>query len=281
LYINDICEVVESNIKLYADDTMLYREIKCGQDSAKLQNDLDSINNWCKQWQLQLNVEKCCIMHASRSMKPLIQNYSLSGEPLKVVQQYKYLGLQITPKLTWGNQIHKITGAANARLRFVQNVLKGCPSKVKSVAYFSLVRPLLEYCSAIWDPHQAGLIREIEMVQRRAARFVSCKFGRTDSVTDMLSTLGWESLEDRRKEINVRLLGRILRGECDVNIENIVCSAPVRSRRRGHTKMVTEFQCRCDSYLNSYFPRVCRQWNNLTETQVQSLLKEGQPRVCP
>ena len=46
------------------------------------------------------------------------------------------------------------------------------PHPVKETVYFSLVRPLLEYASCVWDPSGEGLKHELEMVQRRAARFV-------------------------------------------------------------------------------------------------------------
>ena len=48
-----------------------------------------------------------------------------------------------------------------------------CPKKIKENAYTSLVRPVLEYGAAIWDPSLGKDISSIEMVQRRAARFVT------------------------------------------------------------------------------------------------------------
>ena len=43
-------------------------------------------------------------------------------------------------------------------------------SKHKSTAYRTLVRPLLEYSSSVWDPYTTVLIK-LEMVQRRTAGF--------------------------------------------------------------------------------------------------------------
>ena len=38
--------------------------------------------------------------------------------------------------------------------------------------YLSLVRPMMEYASCVWDPHEIVNIQALEKVQRRAARWV-------------------------------------------------------------------------------------------------------------
>ena len=37
------------------------------------------------------------------------------------------------------------------------------------ISYKALVRPRLEYCAAIWDPHQKEYKNQLERVQRRSA----------------------------------------------------------------------------------------------------------------
>ena len=44
---------------------------------------------------------------------------------------------------------------------------------MKEAAYKTLVRPILECGSTVWDPHCNGLNDELENVQKRAARFVT------------------------------------------------------------------------------------------------------------
>ena len=55
------------------------------------------------------------------------------------------------------------------------------------MAHFS-ARQQLEYAAAVWDPHTKGKTLQVEKVQRRAARWVSCNYERLESVSDMTAT---------------------------------------------------------------------------------------------
>ena len=63
---------------------------------------------------------------------------------------------------------------------------------------------------------------ELEMVQRRAARFVLNDYGRQSSVTDMLSTIGWEPLESRCREARLCFLYKLYHGYIKVDVSNII-----------------------------------------------------------
>ena len=55
LYINDICTKIDSSIRLFTDDCILYRIIKTTEDHNYLQ-DLNTLVEWTKQWQMIINV---------------------------------------------------------------------------------------------------------------------------------------------------------------------------------------------------------------------------------
>ena len=70
-----------------------------------------------------------------------------------------------------------------------------------------MVRPTLEYASTCWDPHTKDLIEDIEQVQKRAERFVynNCRSVEPGCVTNMLDTLNWEPLSQRRVKNSVTM----------------------------------------------------------------------------
>lgn len=72
-------------------------------------------------------------------------------------------------------------------------------TNLKEKAYKTPVRPTLEYASITWDPYLKDDKHKIEMVQRRTARYVTNRYHNTSSVTDMIYSLDFQTLEKRRK----------------------------------------------------------------------------------
>ena len=58
-YINDLPANIDSNIKLYADDVLIYRPIRLLDDIKSLQEDLNTIEQWALRWQARFNPGKC------------------------------------------------------------------------------------------------------------------------------------------------------------------------------------------------------------------------------
>ena len=62
LYINDITTDIDSEIRLFADDCVCYREIKGTEDTVKLQEDIDRLGCWARKWGMRFQPVKCNIM---------------------------------------------------------------------------------------------------------------------------------------------------------------------------------------------------------------------------
>lgn len=59
IYVNVITNIVKSSVKLFADDTKIYRELSHDSETSVLQSDLDSLEEWTRNWQLKFVPEKC------------------------------------------------------------------------------------------------------------------------------------------------------------------------------------------------------------------------------
>ena len=121
--------------------------------------------------------------------------------------------------LRWNDHVDEITTKANKTLNFLCRNLRTCSAKSKEQAYKALVRPTVEYSVTVWDPYVAKNIQQVKMIQRHAARRVLGRYDRLDSVTDMLSSLKWKSLELRRSDTRLCMLYKQSNGlatyECD------------------------------------------------------------------
>ena len=141
--------------------------------------------------------------------------------------------------------------------------MKDCTKPVKDLTNKTMVRPVMEYSSAIWDPTLQTQITALEQVQRRAARCVCNDFtSRTPGcVTKMLNDLHWEPLEVRRRHDRLSMLYKIQHNLVDIPTDRYLRVSD--SRIRGPAKF---FQGRITdtAYSNSFFPRTVRDWNRLS-----------------
>ena len=92
VFINDMPECIESSCRLFADDSIIYREIVTSSDCAVLQTDLDNLHEWESKWGMSFNPSKCNTMHITRKPKPIATDYKLKGEVLKCVNSASILG---------------------------------------------------------------------------------------------------------------------------------------------------------------------------------------------
>ncbi len=100
LHINDLPDMVSSQVRLFADGCLLYHPITSIMDQVYLQEDLNSLVEWGNKWGMHFNAPKCNILRISRSQHPLTRFYTLSGHILDEVNEAKYLGINISNELT-------------------------------------------------------------------------------------------------------------------------------------------------------------------------------------
>ena len=140
---------------------------------------------------------------------------------------------------------------------------------MKEAGYKTLVRPILEYGSSVWDPYTQGLQEELEKVQNRAARFVTRNYIREEgSMTGILEQLKWESLKKRRKDNRLILLYKGLKGKARIPTGDLV--PKTRHCRNQHSMAFQIPTASLDAYKCSFFPQTIRDWNNLPDSLISS-----------
>ena len=159
VYINDIQRNISSKLRLFADDTLLYRQITKPEDEEILQKDINKLSEWAKLWQMNFNIAKCHTLRIRRSTRaskdqtsPMCMNY-MEGEPLSDVEHHPYLGVELDSSLSWDLHLANTCSKSTRVLNMIRrNVTIGTNMNIRQALYFSLVRPHLEYASTVWDP---------------------------------------------------------------------------------------------------------------------------------
>ena len=182
----------------------------------------------------------------------------------------KYLGVTLSNDLEWSKHIATMTTKANSKLSFLRRNLKGCPEKLKQMAYFSLIHSFMEYGAPVWDPCQKYNSDKIERVQRRAARFVKSRYSRYSSVSDMFDVLGWTPLSQRRQEARLILFYKIITGLAQVPFEGVLVEA-YKGTRRKHNIKFRRIGHTTSQYGQSFFPKTISAWNGLAFAEAPSL----------
>ena len=220
LYVNDIGAHLRSQIRLFADDCTIFREIAGREDCEVLQSDLHELYQWTCKWQLHLNLSKCKALCISNKRIPPTYTYHLSGTMLEWVNSITYLGVKITHKLCWSDHITSADAKANRILSLLRRSMYGCNKEAKKRAYVALVRLHLEYCSPVWNPHLKKDCDKLEKVQKRAARWAYCRW---DSHTYTWSHTYEEACEQLKlKTLDIR---RTMLSLCQVYkiVHNLDC----------------------------------------------------------
>jgi len=143
---------MESTIRLFADDCVIYRKIINNADMEKFQKELDRLGEWAVENPMKINPSKSKAIRFTRARFKDPLNYSLMGTLIPEASSCKYLGIILRSDLGWADQVNYTVKKAWKALHFTMRILKKCNSNTKSLAYMSLVRPILQYGAACWDP---------------------------------------------------------------------------------------------------------------------------------
>ncbi len=286
-YVNDIVNDLETLPYLFADDTSLFCTIDPKNSNVaidKVNRDLTKLSEWADQWRVTFNAAKTVYMIISNRKNPVYPNLYLHGQILTRVSTHKHLGMTFSDDMKWGAHIDSILQKAFNRLNGIRRLKTVISRTVKETLYKSLVLPLVEYGSVLFDNCSAALKLRLERLHRNAAVIVTGAFKIT-SFARLLNELGWDSLEDRRKLARLSLYKKMVlssRAHKDNRVDKILVPEYLYSMvpqsvgdRAGYVlrnaSKLDTVKTRLISSYNSYLPKTTREWNSLLVGNVNLL----------
>ena len=185
-----------TNLTGFADDVTYSKATFCDSDIAEVVPDLEKINSWLDGRFLSLNLDKVKAMVITRKKNRPAPNISLQGHCIEQVSSFKLLGVTVSDDLSWRDHILSVCARSKKLLRFIYRAFGVASKSCLNQLYKSLVLPVLDYSSAVWDPPHKIHQEVLEGVQSFTAKIVSHRWN-VDSDQLKLSLL-WPSLSTRR-----------------------------------------------------------------------------------
>jgi len=139
---------------------------------------LQQLQTWATPNKIKINFMKAkeMILGPLAKCSPQHLSDSSANNPviMERVQRFKLLGITISHDMNWQTHIDAIITKASSRLYFLKILKKsGLNSHQLRHFYLSVIRPILEYCSAIWHHGLTKAQAEsLEAIQRRALRII-------------------------------------------------------------------------------------------------------------
>ena len=141
--------------------------------------------------------------------------------------------------------------------------------------------PQVEYAAFVWSPWLARDKAQIERVQCRAAHYVYNTYSRYSSITAMLQSLDWESLESCRFNMCLCIIYKAYYNLAMFPLLDY--ATPVTVQTRGNNTKFILPCCSKDVFKHSFLPAALRGWNALLQPAVEAtsleLFKASLPGV--
>jgi hypothetical protein len=234
-------------------------------DTDLLTYDLNKFLNWANSNQLSVAIEKCSVLHVGRANPS--SDFFLSGQLIPSVKSITDLGVDMSQDLKFSGHIGRIVSKAKKVVNLIFRIFTTRDPKVLVKLYKTLVRPILEYATEIWNPHYLKDINHIESVQRLFTRRIPACFDM--QYHERLALLDLETLELRRLHMDLKMTYKILYNLVDLDVSDFFDLSAHPSTRTNTKKLrVPIFRLDCRKFFFSL--RVINPWNDLPESVVNS-----------
>jgi hypothetical protein len=194
---------------LYADDMALL-----ARTAEELQEMIDVVVEYSRKWRFELSWKKSEVMVVGGIKKK--EKWTMGGQELKVVTEFKYLGVEFQRNGRWAAVCKRLCDKANKKVQVLIGLGmrdEGFSAKTGASLWSSLVAPMLEYGSEVWEPGKTD-VKRVEKVQLAAGKSIlGCGSKMANEV--VRGELGWMTMAGRRAVMKMRFFGRLVRMDED------------------------------------------------------------------
>ena len=203
IYVNDLPNGLQSNAKLFADDTSLFSTVQdITTSTVNLNNDLTKISEWAVQWKMNFNPDPSkqaqeLLFSRKISSKPY-PSLNFNDNPFHQVQLQKPLGLFLDPKLSFAEHIQCILIKTRKIIGLIRNLQPVILRATLLTIYKSFFRLHLDYRDVIYDrAFNKFFQNKLESVEYNVALAITGAI-RGSSREKLYQELGLELLQSRR-----------------------------------------------------------------------------------
>jgi hypothetical protein len=240
----------------YIDDTTILHSSGQSSEGETLQDVIEYLSSWAQSNKMRFNVAKTkeIVFNFSRQNQTLPPRLVLGDNVVEQVTEAKILGVILRSDLKWNSHVSSIIKKANKRLYLLRLCKRaGVHTADLITIYTSLIRSVLEYCSAVWHTSLPQYLHDdIEKVQKRALTTI---FGSAD-YNECLSRAKISTLFDRREQQCKKLFN------CMTNdthkLHDLLPSPRNLPHDLRHKKPYELVKAKTQRFYNSYVPYCTR-----------------------
>ena len=269
VYINDIVEGLQNEIKIFADDSFIFSVVKDKDEAAaSLNQGLERVSLWAWQWKMQFNcnITEEVIFSVKRSKA---EHPNLGINDVTRNDEHKHLGLILDSKLNFKSHIRQAILKARWGIGMIIYLSKYVSRDVLDQIYKLYVRPHLEYGDIIYHRHDPEMLQNftirLEQTQYSAALAVTGAWRGTNR-QKLYKELGWEGLYNRRW---FRRLGHFFNLRRTGAPDYLYALFPMGITLKYDLRNMHEYEepfSKTKRSSNAYFTNALHEWNLFDET---------------
>ena len=176
-YINDITQICNNtNILLYADDTVLYKAITDKErflDMHNFQQDVNRLVLWCQRNRLSINVKKTKLVFYPASQNAIndVNNIiSMQGTAVDYVSSYLYLGVDIDNMLTFKKHFSNTFKNVSHKLFILRKIRYMINTKAALDVAKTMLCSIIDYGNIFLSSIHEAHLNDLQTLQNNAIR---------------------------------------------------------------------------------------------------------------